>query len=53
MALDLAELVAPAHTALVTSECQRGVIGDLAFRDWFSRVGDGKRAGRRASVRKA
>jgi nicotinamidase-related amidase len=28
MAIDLASLVAPAHTALVTSECQRGVIGD-------------------------
>ena len=30
MALDLAELVRPAHTALVTQECQRGVMGDLA-----------------------
>src|SRR5436305_8588975 len=28
MALDLAELVAPPHTALVTSEVQRGVVGD-------------------------
>jgi|SRR5947209_7343324 len=28
MALDLAELVAPHHTAVVTSEVQRGVIGD-------------------------
>lgn len=27
---DLAELVAPEDTALVTQECQRGVIGDLA-----------------------
>jgi nicotinamidase-related amidase len=27
MAPDLAELVAPGHTALVTQECQRGVIG--------------------------
>jgi nicotinamidase-related amidase len=26
----LAERVAPAHTALVTQECQRGVIGDLS-----------------------
>jgi biuret amidohydrolase len=26
----LAELVEPAHTALVTQECQRGVIGDLS-----------------------
>jgi len=41
MALDLAALVAPAHTAIVTSEIQRGVIGDssalpelaAAFRD--------------------
>jgi biuret amidohydrolase len=30
MALDLRELVAPAHTALVTQECQRGVMGDLS-----------------------
>jgi nicotinamidase-related amidase len=30
MPLDLAELVAPAHTAVVTCEMQRGVIGDLA-----------------------
>jgi nicotinamidase-related amidase len=29
--LDLAALVGPAHTALVTQECQRGVIGDLAL----------------------
>ena len=29
MALDFAELVAPAHTAVVTCEMQRGVIGDL------------------------
>src|SRR5947209_14017020 len=28
MPLDLAELVAPEHTAVVTSEVQRGVIGD-------------------------
>src|SRR5436305_8443200 len=28
MALDLAELVAPPHTAIVTSEVQRGVVGD-------------------------
>lgn len=27
MPLDLAELLAPAHTAVVTSECQNGVIG--------------------------
>jgi nicotinamidase-related amidase len=30
MALELAQLVDPAHTALVTQECQRGVIGDLS-----------------------
>ena len=30
MPLDLAKLVDPAHTALVTQECQRGVIGDLS-----------------------
>ena len=30
MPLDLRELVAPAHTALVTQEIQRGVIGDLS-----------------------
>jgi nicotinamidase-related amidase len=30
MPLDLRELVAPSHTAVVTSEIQRGVIGDLS-----------------------
>jgi nicotinamidase-related amidase len=30
MALDLRSLVLPAHTALVTQECQRGVMGDLS-----------------------
>jgi nicotinamidase-related amidase len=30
MALDLAELVAPGRTALVTQEIQRGVVGDLS-----------------------
>jgi nicotinamidase-related amidase len=30
MALDLATLVAPAHTAVLTMEMQRGIIGDLA-----------------------
>jgi nicotinamidase-related amidase len=30
MALDLAELLHPQHTALVTQECQNGVIGDGA-----------------------
>ena len=31
MASDLAPLVAPAHTALVTQECQNGVLGDEAI----------------------
>jgi nicotinamidase-related amidase len=30
MPIDLAELLAPAHTAVVTCEMQRGVIGDIA-----------------------
>ena len=30
MPIDLRELVAPAHTAVVTCEMQRGVLGDLA-----------------------
>ena len=30
MAIDLAQLVDPRHTALVTQECQRAVIGDLS-----------------------
>src|SRR5207302_4377060 len=30
MAVDLAELVAPEHTAVVTSEVQRGVVGDAS-----------------------
>jgi biuret amidohydrolase len=30
MPLDLAELVAPGHTAVVTSEVQRGVVGDCS-----------------------
>ena len=30
MAIDLRALVDPSHTALVTQECQRGVIGDLS-----------------------
>ena len=30
MALDLDALLAPGHTALVTQECQRAVIGDLS-----------------------
>jgi nicotinamidase-related amidase len=31
MPLDLATLVAPSHTVLVTQECQRGVVGDLSL----------------------
>lgn len=30
MAIDLADLVDPAHTVLVTQECQKGVIGERA-----------------------
>jgi biuret amidohydrolase len=30
MALELHELVQPEHTALITQECQRGVMGDLS-----------------------
>ncbi len=30
MSLDLEQLAAPGHTALVTQECQRGVMGDLS-----------------------
>lgn len=30
MSLDLKALVAPEHTALLTQECQRGVMGDLS-----------------------
>ena len=30
MPLDLAALIAPATTAVITSECQRGVVGDLS-----------------------
>ena len=37
--VDLAELVAPAHTAVLTMEIQRGVVGDLArFGDLASTV---------------
>jgi nicotinamidase-related amidase len=31
MPLDLIELIAPGHTALVTQECQRGVVGERAI----------------------
>ena len=30
MPVDLDELLSPSHTAVVTMECQRGVIGDMA-----------------------
>jgi len=30
MPLDLSALVSPSHTAVITSECQRGVVGDLS-----------------------
>jgi len=30
MPFDLSTLIAPAHTAVITSECQRGVVGDLS-----------------------
>src|SRR5687768_11295752 len=31
MPIDIAALVDPAHTAIVTSECQRSVVGDLSM----------------------
>jgi nicotinamidase-related amidase len=31
MPIDLAALVDPAHTAIITSECQRSVVGDLTM----------------------
>ena len=60
MPLDLRALVAPAHTALVTQECQRGVIGDLsalpaladaAKGDMIANVAALVEAARRAGVR--
>jgi biuret amidohydrolase len=61
MALDLAALAAPAHTAIVTSEIQRGVIGDssalpelaAAFRDSgaLANTAELVRVGRAAGVR--
>src|SRR5436305_2108209 len=61
MPADLAELVAPAHTAVVTSEVQRGVVGDAsalpelaqAFRDSgaIKCVGELVRAARTAGVK--
>ena len=61
MAVDLAELVAPGHTAVVTSEVQRGVVGDCsalpelaaAARDSgvLANIGELVRAARAAGVR--
>jgi nicotinamidase-related amidase len=58
---DLATLVEPAHTAVVTMELQRGVVGDLAFmpairdvvmaRDVLTHAADIVRAGRQAGAR--
>src|SRR5690242_3368723 len=31
MPIDLAALVDPAHTAIITSECQRSVVGDMTM----------------------
>ena len=41
MALDLKQLVDPAHTALVTQEVQRGVIGDLSVLPALAEVARG------------
>lgn len=61
MALDLAELVAPPHTAIVTSEVQRGVVGDSSAlpelaaaaraRGMIENVAELVRAARTAGVR--
>ncbi len=61
MALDLAPLVHPAHTAVLTMECQRGVVGDLSTighlrdaavsRDTFVNLGHLCSAARAAGVR--
>ena len=49
MAQAIGELVDPAHTALVTQECQRGVIGDLSALPELARrgAGDARRTSRR------
>jgi nicotinamidase-related amidase len=39
MAQEIGELVHPAHTALITQECQRGVIGDLSALPELARAG--------------
>lgn len=50
MAFDLVDLVAPPHTAVLTMELQRGVVGDLAtlpdLRDAAESVGMPRNAGR-------
>ncbi len=50
MAVALADLVEPAHSAVVTVECQRGVVGDLAMmtalRDQVVATGSMAAAGR-------
>src|SRR4051794_35394809 len=61
MAVDLAKLVAPAHTAVVTSEIQQGVIGESAVLPHLAnavresgaiaRIADVVRAGRAAGAR--
>jgi len=43
MPLDLDELLAPAHTAVLTMEVQRGVLGDLSM---LPELADEVRAGR-------
>lgn len=49
--VDLAELVAPAHTAVLTMEIQRGVVGDLArFDDLASTAAEMGLAGTAARV---
>jgi nicotinamidase-related amidase len=58
MPLDLRQLVAPGHTALVTQEIQRGVVGDLsalpdlaaAARPALPRIAELARAARKAGV---
>ncbi len=39
MAQGIGELVHPAHTALITQECQRGVIGDLSALPELAKAG--------------
>jgi nicotinamidase-related amidase len=41
MPLDLEQLLAPGHTALVTQECQRAVIGDLSALPELARSAQG------------